>query len=83
LSVIVTTTPVIGSVLMSDGVLALTGSGGVGNAPFYLLGSTNLNTPLTSWSRVLTNQFDVNGNFNFTNLITTTNAQGFYLLQIP
>ena len=48
----------------------------------YLLTSTNLAAPVTNWTRLLTNQFDGNGNFNFTNP-AGTNMQKFYLLQIP
>jgi hypothetical protein len=61
--------------------LVMSGSGGTPNATFYLLASTNLTMPLASWTRVLTNQFDSSGNFNFTNAIGT-NAQSFYLLQL-
>jgi hypothetical protein len=39
-------------------------------------------TPLTNWPRLLTNQFDAAGNFNFTNGINSTSPQSFYLLQL-
>jgi hypothetical protein len=60
------------------------GSGGVGSANFYLLGTTNLASPLTNWTRLLTNQFDNDGNFNFgfTNAANTNSTQNFYLLQL-
>ena len=64
------------------GGLALTGTGGVANGNFYLLGSTNLITPLTNWTPMLTNQFDANGNFDFTNPINLGSQQSFYLLKI-
>ena len=83
LSVVVATVPVIGAFSISGNGLVFTGSGGVGNADYYLLGSTNLASPLTNWTRLLTNQFDINGNFNFTNAIDPNAAQSFYLLQIP
>jgi autotransporter-associated beta strand protein len=63
--------------------LVFSGSGGTTNAVFYLLTSTNLATPLAGWTRVLTNQFDVNGNFNFTNPLNAHSPQGFYRLQMP
>jgi autotransporter-associated beta strand protein len=81
LSVAIITKPVIGTVSISGGGLALAGTGGVANANFYLLGSTNLSTPVTNWTRLLTNQFDNSGNFNFTNP-RGTNTQTFYLLQL-
>jgi beta-galactosidase len=81
LSVVIITKPVIGTVSISGGGLALAGTGGVANANFYLLGTTNLASPLTNWTRLFTNQFDGNGNFNFTNPLGA-NAQNFYLLQL-
>ncbi|HSY19584.1 MAG TPA: autotransporter-associated beta strand repeat-containing protein [Candidatus Acidoferrales bacterium] len=78
ISVVVTATPVIGSVSISSGGLAFSGTGGVGTANFILLGTTNLGAP---WSPLLTNQFDSGGNFNFTNTLGTT-PQTFYRLQL-
>ncbi len=81
LSVVVVTKPLIASAVMSGDGFMLMGTGGVANANFYLLGSTNLSTPVSNWMRLLTNQFDNSGNFNFTNPVGT-DAQGFYLLQL-
>jgi autotransporter-associated beta strand protein len=63
--------------------IALGGTGGVGSANFYLLGTTNLAAPVTNWTRLLTNQFDSSGNFNFTNGLNTNSPQSFYLLELP
>jgi autotransporter-associated beta strand protein len=82
ISVIIATRPVIGSISISGNGLGLSGTGGVANANFYLLGATNIATPVSDWARLLTNQFDIGGNFNFTNA-AGTNAQNFYLLQLP
>jgi fibronectin-binding autotransporter adhesin len=81
LSVVVVTKPFVASAAISANGFAFAGTGGVANANFYLLGSTNLSTPATNWTRLFTNQFDGNGNFNFTNPLGT-NAQSFYLLQL-
>jgi autotransporter-associated beta strand protein len=81
LSVIIATRPVIDTISVSGSGLGLSGAGGVANANFYLLGTTNIATPVSNWARLLTNQFDNNGNFNFTNA-AGTNAQNFYLLQL-
>jgi autotransporter-associated beta strand protein len=81
-SVVVTARPAIGSILISGNSLVFSGTGGVGNANYYLLGTTNMATPLTNWPRLLTNQFDAAGNFNFTNGINSTSPQSFYLLQL-
>ncbi len=61
--------------------MGLSGTGGVGNANFILLGATNLATPAGNWTPLLTNQFDSLGNFNFT---TNTDgaAQKFYRIQL-
>ena len=48
-----------------------------------VLASTNLGLPLSNWTRLLTNQFDGSGNFNFTNAPGTNAPQSFYLLQLP
>ena len=57
------------------------GFGGVTNGNYYVLTSTNLAAPLTNWARLLTNQFDGSGNFNFTNPLGV-NTQSFFLLQL-
>jgi fibronectin-binding autotransporter adhesin len=81
LSVVVITKPFIASAFLSGNGFAFTGTGGVANANFYLLGSTNLSTPVTNWTRLLTNQFDNSGDFNFSNPFGT-NSQNFYMLQL-
>lgn len=82
LAVMLNTTPFIGGISMSAGGLDLTGTGGVGNASYVLLGTTNLATPATNWARLLTNQFDNAGDFNFTNNANPANPQTFYRLQL-
>jgi uncharacterized protein with beta-barrel porin domain len=82
IAVVLTTTPVIGNISISGSGLGLSGTGGVGNASFYLLGSTNIAAPLSNWTRLLTNQFDGGGNFNFTNA-TGPNGQNYFRLQLP
>ena len=82
ISVVVNTQPVIGVISLLPGGLALTGSGGVANGNFYLLSSSNLAAPLTSWMNLSTNQFDTNGDFNFTNPISPGSAQNYYILKI-
>jgi hypothetical protein len=58
------------------------GSGGPTNGTYYLLSSTNLTSPLTGWTRLSTNQFDANGNFNITNSLNKNFRQDFFRLQI-
>jgi polygalacturonase len=56
---------------------------GVTNGTHYVLTSTNIALPLTNWTRLVTNQFDGSGNFNFTNAMNPNSPQSFYLLQLP
>jgi autotransporter-associated beta strand protein len=83
LSVATVTQPVFASVSTIPGGVVFQGGAGLAGANFYLLGSTNLATPLTNWTQLYTNQFDNNGNFNFTNLPIPSIPQSFYLLQVP
>lgn len=76
------TPPDFGNLSISGSSLIFSGSNGMPSANFYLLTTTNLATPLTNWTRLLTNQFDGNGNFNFTNP-AGTNPGSFYRLQLP
>jgi hypothetical protein len=82
ISVVLNTTPVINTISVSGSGLGLSGTGGVGNAYYVLLGSTNLATPSGNWTPLLTNQFDNSGNFNFTTNANTGNPQNFYRLQL-
>jgi fibronectin-binding autotransporter adhesin len=81
--VITETPPVVSNFGVVGGKLVLTGSGGLTNGSYYVLTSTNLAAPPTNWTRLLTNQFDTGGNFNFTNNMNTNSPQSFYLLQLP
>jgi hypothetical protein len=83
LSVIVKPHPVIGSAKILSSGLIFNGSSGVGYANYYLLGSTNLSAPVANWTRLLTNQFDAAGGFNFTNAVDGNLPCCFYLLQAP
>lgn len=54
----------------------------MGARVYYLLTSANLKLPLSQWTRVLTNQFDGNGNLNLsTNVINPADDQRFFILQ--
>jgi autotransporter-associated beta strand protein len=82
LSVVLATTPVINSISISGSSLIFIGTGGVGNANYLVLASTNIALPLANWTRLLTNQFDGAGNFDFTNAINPNWPQTFYSLQL-
>lgn len=63
--------------------LTFSGSGGAAGAGYSLLGSTNLQLPLTNWSLILTGAFDNAGNFTLTNGVDPLAPGQFYELRIP
>jgi hypothetical protein len=65
--------------------LVLQGTGGPTNGGYYcwLRGSTNLALPLTNWSIVATNPFDLYGNFSNQIPLMPGTPQQFYRLQMP
>ncbi|MDB6112292.1 MAG: hypothetical protein JWR69_4042 [Pedosphaera sp.] len=73
--------PMIGSVKLAGGKLVLNGSNGAPLAGYYVLTTTNLNTPLVNWVVLTTNAFDGAGAFTFTNLISPLKPRQFYLIQ--
>ena len=83
LTVAVPTPPVIGSISIAGTNFVFTGTGGTANANFYLIGATNLALPQANWTRLLTNQFDAAGNFQFTNQLNNGWLQGYYQLLVP
>ena len=81
---VATTAPLsFSNVKQVSGNLIISGSGGGAGNPYYVLSATNLMTPLANWSRIATNSFDSNGNFIFTNSISTSVRQRFYQIQLP
>jgi len=67
---------------VSGGNIILTGSGGIAGNNYYLLSATNL-TPPVVWLPVLTNAFDVSGNFSNAIPVNATVPETFYRLQLP
>jgi hypothetical protein len=63
--------------------LVLRGAGGLPNGKYYVLASTNLALPLTSWNRIATNAYDAAGNFSCTNFNAFGGSNIFYALQLP
>lgn len=75
--------PIVTSLAINSTNAVFTGTNGLANGAFYVLTTTNLTLPHTSWTRISTNHFDINGNFNVTNPITVGSQQSFYILQLP
>lgn len=82
ISILITTTPSFGAVGIQGSDLVIKGSGGVGNAGFVLLGSTNAALPVAQWTRLSTNAFQVDGSFSVTNTVAANAGPTFYSLQI-
>jgi autotransporter-associated beta strand protein len=74
-------TPHITSVSLNGATLNITATNGAANGSYVLLESTNVTLPLNQWVRVLTNNFDGNGNANLsTNILSPASPLEFYLL---
>jgi hypothetical protein len=69
--------------LQGESALVVNGTGGMSNAPYFVLASTNISLPLSQWTRIQTNQFSGAGNFSFTNTLTLERVQQFFRLQLP
>ncbi len=67
----------------SSGQVILSGSGGSPFASYYLLSSADMLALPGDWIRLMTNQFDVSGNFNLTNTVIPEALQTYYRLQVP
>ena len=68
----------------TGGTLVASGTNNSGPGGTYqVMVSTNLQFPLSSWTVLTNGNFDSNGNFMFTNLISNTNAKLFYTLRVP
>src|SRR5262249_52951723 len=77
-------TPQISSISISGATLHLSATNGNNNAPFTLLGSTNVTLPLNQWTTVLTNSFDGSGNVNLTtNVVDPSVSREFFILRVP
>jgi autotransporter-associated beta strand protein len=75
--------PRIGSLSVAGGFVTLGGSNGLAGATYYVVASTNVALPLSSWAAVATNTFDINGNFNISIAIDPAVPDSFYRIQAP
>ncbi len=80
---IVVPKPVITSTMLNGANLILNGTNGTGSAggTFYVLSSTNVAAPLSSWLYVSTNAFGAGGAFSVTNAIVPGVPNNFYMLK--
>jgi autotransporter-associated beta strand protein len=75
--------PVVNGVSVSTTNIIVSGGGGAAGYGFTVLTSTNLAAPLSNWPLAGTGVCDSNGNFLFTNVLSTANSAQFYIIRIP
>ncbi len=75
--------PHIASVTLSGMNLIFSGTNGTAGVQYEVLTSTNLALPLNQWITNATLQFDVSGNFAFTNTVSPGTPQLFFQLKSP
>jgi autotransporter-associated beta strand protein len=75
--------PVITSVSVMGGDLVFSGTNGSVGGTFYVLASTNLALPPSSWTVLSTNSFAAGGLFSITNAISAGLPARFYMLAVP
>jgi len=63
--------------------LVFSGTNGTPFGNYYVLASTNVASPVASWTPVATNMFDDLGNFSFTNTATPSVPHQFFIIQVP
>jgi hypothetical protein len=63
--------------------LNLSGNGGTAGGLYYVLGATNVATPPPNWTPVATNQFGVDGAFNFAVPVNLAVPAQFLQLKLP
>ncbi len=73
--------PIISHSQVSGTNFIFSGTNGAAGSNYVVLTTTNIATPLTNWTPVLTNSFDINGGFHVTNPINPAVSRSFYLLK--
>ena len=63
--------------------LILSGSGGTPNDAYTVLTTTNVGTPPPLWVPIFTNNFDLDGQFTFTNHIDLNESKRYFRLRSP
>jgi len=80
---LVVVSPRFTNLMLADSLLILSGGGGVSNGTYTVISTTNVATPLPLWVPIFTNNFDANGQFNFTNPFDPSASQRYYRLLLP
>jgi fibronectin-binding autotransporter adhesin len=75
--------PYITSFSFQSGHFVAAGTNGYAGSTYYVIASTNVTLPFSAWTKIVTNSFDVNGNFTETIPADPTKPNRFYSLQVP
>jgi hypothetical protein len=67
----------------SGGKFVASGTNSGGPGTYHVMVSTNLLSPRTNWLVLTNGSFDGSGNFSFTNAISFTNSEIYYMLRVP
>lgn len=70
----------LGNPVLSGGDLTFSGTGGIPDAQYRILTSTNVALPLASWTPVVTNVFAPDGSYSYTQSFLTNPASFFRLV---
>jgi len=80
---VVSALPRISGITQSGTNVAISGANGTPGGISYLVSSTNVTLPRSTWIPLATNLFDISGNVSFTNAVDPNVPQRFFLLQFP
>ena len=83
IEVVPTLSPTVLAPTRSGNNVVVSGTGGSPGAPYLILGSPSLATPVSSWPTVATGNFDSHGNFSISLPISSGSATEFYVLAVP
>ncbi len=75
--------PRFNNVVLVGANLVMSGSNGPPSGTYYVVATTNLAAPLSSWTPIATNTFDANGAFTFTNAVSPSTPRQFFRLSLP
>src|SRR5206468_10254786 len=68
--------------LMAPAGIVLRGTGGTPTGTYYVVSAADLSTSVSNWVAIATNQFDLAGNFDCTNPVSSFELQRFYSIHV-
>ena len=74
--------PVVNNFRILSGNLIFSGTNGTASGNYAVLTTTNVTTPSTNWTSLVTNSFDATGAFSVTNAISSGTPQRYYRLKL-